>query len=82
MSDKPCPKCGHCDKCGRSNPVGVYPYPVYPYTYPYGTQPYRVYPNNWPPYYYSNVTRGINNSTGGFTAPSSNAAPQSISPTI
>lgn len=45
MSDKPCPKCGHCPACGRSNaptnPYGVYPYwPPRPW---YG-QPYAGTP--------------------------------------
>jgi hypothetical protein len=32
--EKPCPKCGHCPTCGRSNyPVPYWPYPYY---WPYG----------------------------------------------
>ena len=40
---KPCPNCGHCPTCGRSNaPKGYWPYP-YPYTTPY-IQPLTGYP--------------------------------------
>lgn len=41
MSDHPCPKCGHCPTCGRSNQT--YPFQVYPqsgYPYPFGRYPY------------------------------------------
>jgi hypothetical protein len=35
--DKPCPNCGHCPTCGRSNaPYGVWP--PYRWTYPYPYQ--------------------------------------------
>ena len=52
MHEKPCPKCGHCPTCGRSNvsPYSVWPWyprpywpnaPFYvgdvPYTQPYAT---------------------------------------------
>lgn len=31
-----CPKCGYCDKCGRSNqPSGLYPWPYYPHPWQY-----------------------------------------------
>ena len=39
--EKPCPNCGHCPTCGRSNAVPWYPYYPLPYQpmwyrYPYG----------------------------------------------
>lgn len=40
--DKPCPKCGHCPTCGRSNA----PYQVWPPYWPYYQQPY-TYPYQW-----------------------------------
>lgn len=44
---KPCKCCGTCPTCGhRPVPVGTYPWPVYPpsYPWPYG----RIYPNPQP----------------------------------
>lgn len=52
MSDKPCPKCGHCPACGRSN-APVYPWGLYPYQ-PYRPAPYTVSP--YPYTYWSNST--------------------------
>lgn len=41
--DKPCPKCGHCPTCGRSNHWNpVYPYQRYPWPWPYN-QPLVTY---------------------------------------
>ena len=47
MSDqKPCPSCGHCPTCGRTNqPVYQLP-PYYPYTIPYIT-PYVAPTITW-----------------------------------
>lgn len=58
MSDqKKCKKCGACPECGASPQIVPMPYPVYPYGYPYvAPRPWNHY---YQPYYYSNVTSGI-----------------------
>lgn len=53
MSDTPCPKCGHCPACGRSNA------PVYPWaTGPYWQRPW------YGPNYISHPLRGQSNVVG------------------
>ena len=54
MSKKkePCPNCGHCPECGRSNTLPVQPYPwTYPYPHYFGpwwqVQPYQPYGPCW-----------------------------------
>lgn len=64
MSDRPCPKCGHCDKCGRSNtpPAQVYPFPIYPQPYPNGYWPWTAQP----PYqvWYGTTSVGAQSTSG------------------
>lgn len=39
--DKPCPNCGHCPTCGKSNHLPAYYGPYWYYQPPYWTNPFQ-----------------------------------------